>query len=337
MILYLGNKKSPTLSTIDTLGEQLKDSYEIKTVSEVPNKILRFLDMMKEIIKHRHDCELMIVDTYSTWNFYYAMMTAFFAKRFGIPYIPILHGGNLPDRLDKDERLSNYLFKDSYANVTPSIYLKEAFEKRGYKTTHIKNNIELDMYEFKLRENIAPKLLYVRSFAEIYNTKMAIRAFEMVLKKYPEATLTMIGPDRDGSLEKTREYAKELGVGDSVVFTGGMNKEEWIELSSESDIFINPTNFDNLPVSIVEAMALGFVIVSTNVGGLPYLIENEKDGLLVDKNDHIAMGNKILRLLKEPQLCKKLSTNARKKAQTYAWSEVKKDWDRVIKGAIKDA
>jgi glycosyltransferase involved in cell wall biosynthesis len=67
------------------------------------------------------------------------------------------------------------------------------------------------------------------------------------------------------------------------------------------------------------------------------LIENEKDGLLEDKNDHIAMGNKILRLLSDSALCKTLSTNARAKAQTYAWDEVKKDWNRVIKGAIDDA
>ncbi len=337
MILYLGNKNSPTLSTIDTLGEQLKETHDIITCSSVQNKILRFFDMMRHIIKYRNECKLMIVDTYSTWNFYYAMMTAFFGKSFNIPYIPILHGGNLPDRLDRDKWLSNYIFNSSYKNVTPSTYLQEAFEKRGYKTTYIPNNIELEKYEFKLRSSIAPKLLYVRSFAKIYNTKMAIRAFEMVLKKYPDATLTMVGPDRDGSLEETREYAKELGVDKSVVFTGGMSKEEWIELSKESDIFINPTNFDNLPVSIVEAMALGFVIVSTNVGGLPYLIENEKDGLLVDKNDHIAMGNKILRALKDPALCEKLSTNARAKAESYAWSEVKKRWDELIKEAIRDA
>ncbi len=334
MILYLGNKNSPTLSTIDTLGEQLGETYDIVTCSSVQNKILRFFDMMRQIIKHKNECKLLIVDTYSTWNFYYAMMTAFYAKQFKIPYIPILHGGNLPQRLDNNEALSKYLFNDSFMNVTPSSYLKEEFEKRGYKTMLIPNNIELEKYQFKLREKIEPKLLYVRSFAKIYNTKMAIRAFEIVKKKYPNATLTMVGPDRDGSLEETKEFAKELGLEDSVTFTGGLSKEEWINLSKDFDIFINPTNFDNLPVSIVEAMALGFVIVSTNVGGLPYLIENEKDGLLVDKNDHIAMANKILRALKEPALCKKLSSNAREKAKTYAWSEVKKLWDAVITKAL---
>ncbi len=335
MILYLGNKKSITPSNVDTLGEQLKNSYNVVTCSEVPNKILRFIDMIKHIIKYRKECKLLIVDTYSTWNFYYALMTAFFGKLFDIPYIPILHGGNLPQKIKKDPKMSNYLFRGALTNITPSIYLKEAFEKEGYKTLYIPNNIELEKYDFRLREKIEPKLLFVRSFAKIYNTPMAIKVFEAIAKKYPNASLCMVGPDRDGSLESTKKLAKEAGLEDRVIFTGGLAKEEWIALSKDYDIFINTTNFDNLPVSIVEAMALGFPIISTNVGGLAYLIEDGVDGLMVEKNDHQEMIKKIEELLNNPTLCKTLSTNARKKADTYAWSVIKEQWDKVIKGVIK--
>jgi len=120
-----------------------------------------------------------------------------------------------------------------------------------------------------------------------------------------------------------------------VTFTGGLNKEEWIALSADYDIFINTTNFDNLPVSIVEAMALGFPIISTNVGGLPYLIEDGVDGLLVNKNDDKMMHEKIEQLLNNPDLSISLSNNARKKAETYAWSSVKTQWDDIIKGIIQ--
>ncbi len=335
MILYLGNKKSVTPSNIDTLGEQLKASYNVVTCSAVPNKIMRFLDMIRYIVKYRKECELLIVDTYSTWNFYYALMTAFFGKLFGIPYIPILHGGNLPQRIQKHPRSSKYLFGGSAVNITPSIYLKEAFEKEGYKTLYIPNNIELEKYEFKLREKIEPKILFVRSFAKIYNTPMAIKVFETIIQKYPNASLCMVGPDRDGSLESTKALAKEAGLENRVIFTGGLPKEEWIALAKDYDIFINTTNFDNLPVSIVEAMALGFPIVSTNVGGLSYLIEDGVDGLMVDKNDDKAMIAKIEELLENPNLCKTLSVNARKKADTYAWSVIKEQWDKAIKGVIK--
>jgi len=335
VILYLGNKKSITPSTVDTLGEQLKESHDIVTCSQVQNKTLRFLDMMRHIIKYRSKCELLIVDTYSSWNFYYAFMTAFFGRLFNIPYLPILHGGDLPKKLAKFPKMSRYIFAGSAVNVTPSIYLKEAFDAEGYETLYIPNNIALESYIFKERENIEPKILYVRSFAKIYNTKMAIRALKTISEQYSNATLCMVGPDRDGSLEETKAYAKELGLEDKVTFTGGLPKEEWIALASEYDIFINPTNFDNLPVSIVEAMALGFPIVSTNVGGLPYLIEDGVDGLLVDKNDDTMMSEKIEILLTNPALCKTLSNNGRKKADTYDWKVIKGQWDKVIKDIIK--
>ena len=80
----------------------------------------------------------------------------------------------------------------------------------------------------------------------------------------------MVGPDKDGSLEKTKQYAKEKGVLHRVRFTGGLSKTEWIELSKDYNIFINTTNVDNTPVSVMEAMALGFPVISTNVGGVPF-------------------------------------------------------------------
>ncbi len=336
MILYLGNKKSVTPSTVDTLGEQLKSSYDVVTCSQVQNKALRFIDMIRHIIKYRKECELLIVDTYSSLNFYYALMTAFMGKLLHIPYIPILHGGDLPNkRLKKHPKLSRYIFASSAQNVTPSIYLKEAFERAGYSTLYIPNNIELDAYTYKERKEIKPKLLYVRSFAKIYNTKMAIRTVKNLIDTYPDIQLCMVGPDRDGSLEETKNYAKELGVDKHVTFTGGLPKEQWLALAQNYDIFINPTNFDNLPVSIVEAMALGLPIVSTNVGGLPYLIKDGIDGLLVDKNDDKAMAAKIDQLLKNPTLCQKLSKNSRKKADTYDWNVIKSQWDTVIKDIIK--
>ncbi len=334
MILYIGNKDAPTPSTIDTLGKKLKEHYDLVACSSVKNKALRLLDMARHMLVYRDRTNLLIVDTYSSLNFYYALLTATFGKLFGVPYIAILHGGDLPNRrLKKYPRLSKFIFSNSKANVTPSIYLKVEFEKEGYKTLYIPNNIDINDYPFKERSKIEPKILFVRSFAKIYNTKMAIRVLQRLLKKYPHAQLTMVGPDRDGSLEETKEYAKRLGVSDRVTFTGGLSKEEWIALAKDHDIFINTTNFDNLPVSIVEAMALGFPIVSTNVGGLPYLIDDGIDGLLVDKNDDEAMAQKIDELLNTPELVQKLSTNAREKAQNYDWGVIKREWDKILEAA----
>jgi glycosyltransferase involved in cell wall biosynthesis len=83
-------------------------------------------------------------------------------------------------------------------------------------------------------------------------------------------------------------------------------------------------------VSIIEAMALGFPILSTNVGGVPYLIENNENGLLFPKNDKVEFFNLVLELFNNPELCSKLSLNARKTAEKLDWKEIKKLWDLEI-------
>ena len=95
------------------------------------------------------------------------------------------------------------------------------------------------------------------------------------------------------------------------------------------DIFINTTDFDNTPVSLMEAMALGLPIVSTNVGGLPYLIDNGKDGFLVDNKNPLAMANSIQNLIEENLT--EVATNARTKAESFSWENVRTKWLSILK------
>jgi glycosyltransferase involved in cell wall biosynthesis len=95
----------------------------------------------------------------------------------------------------------------------------------------------------------------------------------------------MIGPDKgDGSFEETRQIAAELGVMSRISFPGPVLKTETPAWLDQGDIFLNTPEVDNTPVSVLEAMACGLCVVSTNVGGLPYLLENEADALLVPPN-----------------------------------------------------
>ncbi len=85
-----------------------------------------------------------------------------------------------------------------------------------------------------------------------------------------------------------------------------------------------------MPVSIIEAMALGFPIVSTNVGGMPNLVSIGKDGLLVEKNDVEGMTSQIIKLISNPKLASELSKNARLKAEQFDWEIVKKEWNEIL-------
>lgn len=333
-ILYIGNKLANhgnSLSGIDTLGVFFQEFFTMFYASDKLNKISRLFDMLNSTIKYRKDIDYVLIDTYSTNNFYYAYLVAKLCQFFHIKYVPILHGGNLSTRLNSSPKLCKTLFGNSFANVAPSGFLQKEFQERGFSTIYIPNNIEIDKYLLKIREQISPKILFVRSFHKIYNTPMAIHTLNELLKEYPKAELCMVGPDKDGSMEECKVLAKELGVISQVTFTGKITKKEWHELSRKYDVFINTTNVDNTPISVMEAMALGLPVVSTNVGGVPFLVENEKEGLLVDKGNVQQMVEKIKFLIENPEKSLEFTTNARKKVEGFDWDVVKEYWIKLLK------
>ena len=334
MILYLGNNlksKNTNLTTLAQLSNLLKsEGYSIKTASSVRNQFLRLLSMLWAIIKYSSRIDYVLIDTYSTKNFYYALATSQLCRFLKLKYIPILHGGDLPSRLDKSEKFSTLIFSNSYKNVAVSNYLKYEFDTRGFESIFIPNVLELEKYNFFKRGFSNPKLLYVRAFANIYNPEMAVKVLNEIKKEYPEAILCMVGPEKDSSFKNCKALAKKLQIENSIEFTGMLTKNEWHKKSEQYNIFINTTNIDNAPVSVMEAMALGLPVVSTNAGGMPFLIENNKTGILVNKNDINAMVNAIFSICKNEEITNQLVINARKLVESHDWNKVKFLWRNIL-------
>ncbi|EAQ37816.1 glycosyl transferase group 1 [Dokdonia sp. MED134] len=332
-LLYVGNALSAsgkTLTTIETLSPLLEqEGYDVIITSQKPNKLLRLLDMIATFYKVRDTVDVVLIDTYSTLNFWFAVIVGRLCSKSNIPYIPILHGGNLPERLEKKPGICKKLFGDASCNVAPSGYLYNAFAKAGFSNLiHIPNTLEIEKYPFTERENFKPKLLWVRSFAKIYNPLMAIKVLEELLSYHPDAVLTMVGPDKDGSLEECRSYALTRKL--PVTFTGKLSKEQWLAESVHHDIFINTTNFDNMPLSVVEAMALGLLVVSTSVGGMPYLISDKEDGYLSPPSDVKLFTEKVVNAISNTSDSIKITQKARDKAAAYDWESVKSKWHQVL-------
>jgi glycosyltransferase involved in cell wall biosynthesis len=332
-ILYIGNRlvsSGKTATTIDTLGPMLEqDGYELRYASTLSHIGKRMFDMMSTTYKNRKWADLVLIDTYSTRNFWYAIIIARICGFLKLKYVPILHGGNLPRRLESHPAVFRDFLNRAWKVVSPSIFLEHAFAKAGFSNIHrINNFIEIDNYPFKKRNSLAPKLLWVRSFASIYNPQMAIDVLSQVKKDRPDASLTMVGPEKDGSMAACKERAQDLAV--DVRFTGLLSKKQWIELSKEHDIFINTTHFDNLPVSLIEAMALGLPIVSTNVGGIPYLIQDAENGWLVEDGDVEQMAFQIIELVNHSSMTEAVVEKARHTAEQHSWEFVGKSWQRLL-------
>ena len=334
-ILYFGNnlgKRSLYATSLDILSDKLRsEGFRVTVSSDKRNKLLRMADMVKDFFLRAPSADYILIDTFSTVNFWYALVLSQLSRLFGKKYIPILRGGDLPQRLDRNPRFSRMIFKNSHANVAPSGYLKHEFEKRGYRTEFIPNILDISQYPYKERDPVRPRLLYVRAFAKHYNPGLAVEVLKKLKEKYPEAELCMVGPDKDGTMAEVKQLAKDYGLSDSVRFTGVLPKPEWHKLSEDYDIFINTTNVDNTPVSVMEAMALGLPVVSTNVGGLPYLIEDGRDGILVEPNSPDAFAAAVEDLIENPAKAVSLSRNARRKAESFDWQEVRRKWLELLK------
>jgi len=222
------------------------------------------------------------------------------------------------------------LFNPAHVNIARSHYLKDAFEAAGYTNIkHSPNTMVLQDYPFNVRDMETPKLLWVRSFAALYNPSLAVKVLKSLRDKGWKAELCMVGPDSDGTLTEVKALANTLNV--EVKFTGKLTKPEWIALAKDYNVFINTTNFDNTPVSVMEAMALGLPIVSTNVGGMPYLIEHDVDGLLVPPQQVEAMVEAIIQLYENPSKREVLVANARQKVEGFDWEVVKQQWQSVLR------
>ena len=331
-LLYVGNhlqNSQTNLSYSAVLGPLLEQSgYDLCYTSNKTNKALRLWDMLYTTFRSRKKTDVLLIDTYSTQNFYYAVLVSQLCRLLQLPYIPILHGGNLPQRLKNSPHLSKRLFEPAYANVSPSLYLKESFEKVGYQNVvYIPNTISLEHYPLNKKTFDVPRILWVRSFSEIYNPTLAVKVLHELRQRGYDATLCMVGPDA-GSMAEVKALAERLNV--SVTFTGKLTKSGWITLSKEYNVFINTTNFDNTPVSVIEAMALGLAVVSTNVGGMPYLIDHGMDGLLVPANDKVAMVEAICSLFEEVDRTEEIVIKAREKVERFDWGRVRELWEELL-------
>lgn len=327
-LLYIGNKLAHTGANptcIDSLGLLLEgEDYRLTYASGYKHKLLRFLHMIitTAFVKK---VDYVLIDTYSTTNFWYAYWVSQLCRFRKLKYIPILHGGNLPQRWQTHPKSCALLFNHAYRNVCPSFYLTQAFEQMGCPNlVIIPNPIIINDYTFKERTEIQPKLLWVRAFADLYHPAMAVQVLAALVQEFSEAELCMVGSDKDGSLEKTKKIAQDLGL--NVIFPGQLSKKEWVLLSEQYDFFLNTTHFDNMPVSVIEAMSLGLAVISTRVGGIPFLIEDHVDGLLVADNDVQAMNSAIHFLMKNPSEFSKITKKAREKAAFFEWERVKEKW-----------
>lgn len=207
--------------------------------------------------------------------------------------------------------------------VVPSQYLVEVFARFGLQARPISNIVDLDFFKFRKREKLQPLFLTSRLLEPLYNVGCVLRAFAIIQAHFPSARLKVAGT---GPLRhKLMALSRELGLR-NCEFLGRIPFEKMPELYDSADIYLTATDIDNMPGSVIESMACGLPVVTTNAGGIPSILTNQQTGLMIPRDDPQAMADAVIRLLEDPELAAKISIKAREKCLEYSWSKVRDLW-----------
>jgi glycosyltransferase involved in cell wall biosynthesis len=213
--------------------------------------------------------------------------------------------------------------------IAPSEYLVDVFSAHGVRASSIPNFVDFERFSWRIRRPLRPVFLSNRNFEAHYDVPCVLRAFSRIQAAWPEARLMVVGdgPKRD----EIHALGTELGL-QNVEFLGRVEHGKMPELYDRADIFLNTPLIDNMPNSILEAYACGLPVVTTDAGGIPYILEDEKTGLMVSKGDDRAVAEAALRILENPDLAAKLAEAGKKKAlEEYSWERAREDWRKLYR------
>ena len=236
------------------------------------------------------------------------------------------HSGEADDHLWRWRRSAIPTLKLADQLIVPSEYLVEVFAEFGLPAKAIYNLIETDRFSFRERSVLRPKFLSNRNFEKHYGVDRVLRAFARIQTHIPEAQLVVAGdgPERV-ALE---QLARELKL-QKTEFVGRVDHDRVIELYDANDVFLNGSEIDNQPLSILEAFACGLPVVTTDAGGIPYMVDNGRTGLIAAKRDDEQLAATALRLFAEPELAQRLIQEGREECRKYRWESVRGDWLKV--------
>lgn len=332
-----GNRANPSVSRELAL-KLTAAGWQISTTSHVPHRLARVLDMLLAVWSRRQRFAVAHVEVYSGPAFIWAELVCLALRLVGKPYVLSLHGGRLPLFARRWRGRVRRLLRSARAVTVPSAYLMDAMSPYRADLRLLPNPVDLERYDFRSRTSPEPSLVWLRAFHHIYNPVLAVQVVGSLVREFPGVRLTMIGPDLgDGSLQAAVRASADLGIADRVIFQGPVPKSEVPDWLNRADIFLNTTNVDNTPISVIEAMACGLCVVSTNVGGLRYLLDHGHDALLVPPADPHRFALAIRRILTEERLAEALSTQARRNAEQFSWTETLPAWEQLLSEVAKGA
>jgi len=334
-ILIVGNFLSShgaSRGVCEELAPRLQASgWVVTTTSDKRPRLVRLADMLWTVWNRRHDYDVAQVDVYSGPAFMWAEAVCRVLRQANRRYVLTLHGGALPQFARSRRQRVERLLKSADAVTIPSPYLLEQMAEFRKDLTLLPNGLEISSYKSRPVRTLKPRLVWLRAFHHVYNPTMVPRVLARLKAEFPSIHMTMAGFDKgDGSYQKTVAAAKAEGVEEHLEMRGSIPKSNVPAFLATGDIFLNTSSVDNTPVSVLEAMASGLCVVSTEVGGIRYLLQSGKEALLAPANDDEAMAVAVRSLLQDEALAERIQISSKAKVRRFDWNVVLPQWHEIL-------
>jgi len=235
----------------------------------------------------------------------YLQIAKFFKKK----VVVFIHGWNqiyTAKAINNPEIFKTYKKADAF--VVLAHEFKDNLRKFGISTDIFLTTTKVDdqlikNFDINSKKYNHKRILFLARIEEAKGIYVAIQAFQLIKKKYDDASFTIVG--NGSELENLKIYIKTNNIKD-VVITGALSGDSLINEFEKASIYILPTYGEGMPTSVLEAMAFGLPIISRPVGGLNDFFEEGKMGSLSGSTDAPEFAVLIEKLFEDQELMKKI-------------------------------
>lgn len=323
-VLLITNYKQGTggiSGQVEILRTKLRQEGIVADVFNTKGSATYRLSLLLRLLNKGRHYDVFHIHCCSGWGFLPAVVGVTVGRLLRKRIVLTYHGGGAETFFEKHKSLVRHYLLRTDANIVLSGFLGRVFE--GVKIPYhvVPNIIELDGSHYRDRLTINPSFISIRTLDPLYNIPCILRAFQRVKDQIPQATLLIVGDGRCRS--ELEQLSAEMNLRD-VTFVGRVDNSQIYAYLDQSDIMLSAPHIDNMPVSVLEGFNAGLLVISSNVGGIPYMIDDGKNGLLFPDDDSEQLAAKMLESVSNPTATKMRIMNARTRLKQYSWAGVRK-------------
>jgi L-malate glycosyltransferase len=256
-------------------------------------------------------------------------------NKLSVPVVISDRGGDTDDWLAESSsvrRLYRSLAEKCKAVHVSSAYLERVFRNYGIATQAVPILIELEKIPYCPRPAKPGLILNNRTMSRFHDVQLSIRVFAELKKRHPEIRMIVTG---DGCESRAcKRLASDFGIEGSVEFSGPVTNSDVIELLAKSDLLLNTSRHDNIPNAILEGFASGIPVITSDAGGIPDLVGEEKRGYLVHERSEHAFVSAIHNACTHPDETLAKIRRAREFVETLNWHSLREEYLRILIGPL---